>query len=156
MLFPTERKENGRIGTMTPSVHTSLLFLLLCTVCFCFGRAEFCRPRKYGAWQIYSNLHDRCCQSYHRMTHRHPGVPSAPSLSRPTALLFDASSSSTISWGFIDICTTFGVSALNRHSFRGVLSSNKPPKWINRILLGLLGFGSHSSRHSLKINSFNV
>ncbi len=78
------------------------------------------------------------------------------------------------------MCTTLGVSALNRHSmeivsqqgsqrkaireesfqkhipFNGVLSSNNRPKWIRRMLLGLLGWASHSSRHSLSINSFNV
>jgi hypothetical protein len=40
--------------------------------------------------------------------------------------------------------------------FNAVLSSNNLPKKINRMLLGLLGFVSHSSRHSLNINSFNV
>lgn len=40
--------------------------------------------------------------------------------------------------------------------FNGVLSSNNLPKKINRMLLGLLGCVSHSSLHSLNINSFRV
>jgi hypothetical protein len=40
--------------------------------------------------------------------------------------------------------------------FKAVLSSNNRPKYINRMLLGLLGCASHSSLHSLNINSFNV
>ena len=36
------------------------------------------------------------------------------------------------------------------------LSSNSFPKLINRIELGELGLASHSSLHSLKINSFNL
>lgn len=40
--------------------------------------------------------------------------------------------------------------------FKGSLSSRSLPKWINRMLLGLAGLPSHSSRHSLNINSFNL
>lgn len=54
------------------------------------------------------------------------------------------------------MCTTFAVSGLNLQSFNGVLSSSNLPKKINLILLGLLGCASHSSLHSLNINSFNV
>lgn len=91
------------------------------------------------------------------MTHLHPAVlsPSSP-LPRPMDFAFDASSSSTISCGLIVMCTTFDVSGLNLHAFKGSLSSNSLPKNINRILLGLLGFVSHSSLHSLNINSLSV
>lgn len=55
-------------------------------------------------------------QCFYNMTHRHPGVRSPPSLSPLVAFLFDSSSSSTTSCGLIVMCTTFAVSALNRHS----------------------------------------
>ena len=65
-----------------------------------------------------------CCMQFVRsssiypysITHRHPAVPSAPSLPLANALLFDASSSSTISCGLTVICTTFADSVLNLHS----------------------------------------
>ena len=50
------------------------------------------------------------------ITHRQPAVLSPPSLSLAKALLFDASSSSTMSCGRTVMCTTFADSALNLHS----------------------------------------
>lgn len=38
----------------------------------------------------------------------------------------------------------------------GMLSFSNLPKYIRRILLGLLGFASQSSRHSRRINSLSV
>lgn len=50
------------------------------------------------------------------ITHLHPAVLSPPSRSLARALLFDASSSSTMSWGRTVMCTTLAASALNLHS----------------------------------------
>jgi len=52
--------------------------------------------------------------------------------------------------------TTFGASAENLESLSGALSSSNLPKEMSRIELGLVGFCSHSSLHSLNINSFRV
>lgn len=56
--------------------------------------------------------------SSYNITHLQPAVPSSPSLPLANALLLDASSSSTMSWGLTVICTTFAASALNLHSTR--------------------------------------
>ena len=56
--------------------------------------------------------------SSYSITHLQPAVPSSPSLPLANALLLDASSSSTMSWGLTVICTTFAASALNLHSAR--------------------------------------
>jgi len=54
--------------------------------------------------------------SCYSITHLQPAVPSSPSLPLANALLLDASSSSTMSWGLTVICTTFAASALNLQS----------------------------------------
>ena len=54
--------------------------------------------------------------SSYNITHLQPAVPSSPSLPLANALLLDASSSSTMSWGLTVICTTFAASALNLQS----------------------------------------
>jgi hypothetical protein len=56
--------------------------------------------------------------SSYSITHLQPAVPSSPSLPLANALLLDASSSSTMSWGLTVICTTFAASALNLQSTR--------------------------------------
>lgn len=63
------------------------------------------------------------------ITHRHPAVLSPPSLSLASALLFDASSSSTMSCGRTVMCTTFADSALNLHSVKAVVSVVNSMQW---------------------------
>lgn len=68
------------------------------------------------AGDCMQSLSTHTLKSSYSITHRHPAVPSSPPLSLPNALLFDASSSSTMSCGLTVICTTFADSVLNLHS----------------------------------------